>query len=143
VFGVSGLEFVILAVLALVVFGPDRLPGVAQEAGRMIRQLRRMAQEARDEVTGAFPEFEDMGLGDLDPRQFVRRQLLEEKDDLNAAVDGRPARQTQRRARVDAPPAVDVPTDAVSPVVRDSPANYEVSPPEPPSGPSPWDADAT
>jgi sec-independent protein translocase protein TatB len=130
VFGVSGVEFVILAVLALVVFGPDRLPGVAQEAGRVIRQLRRMAQEAREEVKGVFPELDDLGLRDLDPREFVRRQLLDEKDDLDSAINAHPT----RRPGADAPRA-DVPA------VRDSPANYEV--PETPAGPSPWDADAT
>jgi sec-independent protein translocase protein TatB len=135
VFGVSGVEFVILAVLALVVFGPDRLPGVAQEAGRVIRQLRRMAQEAREEVKGVFPELDDLGLRDLDPREFVRRQLLDEKDDLDAAINGRPTREAQRRPAANAPRAADVPA------VRDSPANYEV--PETPTGPSPWDADAT
>jgi sec-independent protein translocase protein TatB len=134
VFGISGLELVILAVLALLVFGPDRLPGVAKEAGQMIRQLRRMAQEAREEVSGVFPEFDDLDVRDLDPRHFVRRQLLEEKDDLDAAIDDRPATgrrsSSASRAAAGEVPAVDPPADSV---VAESP----------PSGPTPWDAEAT
>src|ERR1700719_3179216 len=39
-------KLLILAVIALVVFGPDRLPGLATQAGRMLRELRRMADGA-------------------------------------------------------------------------------------------------
>jgi sec-independent protein translocase protein TatB len=145
VFGISGLELVILAVLALLVFGPDKLPGVAQDAGRMIRQLRKMAQEARDEVSGAFPELDDLNLADLDPRQFVRRQLLDEKEDLDAALDDRPGRtdrqpvrDTRRRPQEQAPPAADVPL-LPEPVEPTEPVAAEA----PPAGPAPWDADAT
>jgi sec-independent protein translocase protein TatB len=134
VFGVSGFEFVILAVLALLVFGPERLPSIAADAGRMIRQLRRMAQEAKEEVSGAFPELDDLGLADLDPRQFVRRQLLEEKDDLDAALDGRPTPAAKAGPVEPAAPRTDVPTpDAAPPAVADSTT----------PAPSPWDADAT
>jgi sec-independent protein translocase protein TatB len=34
-------EMIVLAVIALLVFGPDRLPGAANDAARMIRQARR------------------------------------------------------------------------------------------------------
>ena len=36
-------EFAVLAVVALFVFGPDRLPDVARQAGRFVRQIRQMA----------------------------------------------------------------------------------------------------
>jgi len=128
-FGISGFEFVILAVLALLVFGPERLPGLAADAARILRQLRRMAQEARDEVSGALPDLEELGLKDLqdlDPRRYVRRQLLEERDDLDAALEERPP---ARRANGTATPNV-------SPPVADPPAAAAGTPP-------PWDADAT
>ncbi len=80
-----------LAVLALFVFGPDKLPKVAADAGRLLRQLRQMAQGAKDEVTGSLgPEFSDLNLSDLDPRAFVKRQLLDERDDLDRAINDRP-----------------------------------------------------
>jgi sec-independent protein translocase protein TatB len=83
VFDVGFFELVALAAIALFVFGPDKLPKFAADAGRMLRQLRAMAQGAKEEVTGALgPEFNDLNLSDLDPRSFVKRQLLEEGDDL-------------------------------------------------------------
>lgn len=84
-------EIVALAAVALFVFGPDKLPKMAADAGRLLRQLRQMAQGARDEVTGALgPEFSDLNLSDLDPRAFVKRQLLEETDDLDRVLKDEP-----------------------------------------------------
>jgi sec-independent protein translocase protein TatB len=140
VFGVSGFEFVILAVLALLVFGPDRLPSIAADAGRMIRQLRKMAQEAREEVSGVFPELDDLGLADLDPRQFVRRQLLDEKDDLDAALDGRPTPVAKQASPVEPPAArTDVPSPSADAAPSGTPVVTDAAVP----APSPWDADAT
>lgn len=142
-FGISGFELIILAVLALLVFGPDKLPGMAQDAGRMIRQLRKMADDARAEVTGVFPEFDDMDLRDLDPRHFVRKQLLEEKDDLDAALEGKPGKAStngSRRKPVEvAPEATHVPEEvSLGHDVPDVEPAAEVA-----EVPSPWDADAT
>jgi sec-independent protein translocase protein TatB len=77
-------EIIGLAVVALVVVGPEKLPRYAADAARMLRQVRKMASEARDEVTRELgPELKD--LADLDPRQLVRRHLLEpiNLDDLD------------------------------------------------------------
>ena len=43
-------EFIALAVIALIVFGPDRLPKAAAQGGRALRQLREMATNARKEL---------------------------------------------------------------------------------------------
>jgi sec-independent protein translocase protein TatB len=79
-------EIIGLAVIALVVVGPEKLPRYAADAARMLRQVRKMASEARDEVTRELgPEFKDLGMSDLDPRQLVRKHLLEpiNLDDLD------------------------------------------------------------
>jgi sec-independent protein translocase protein TatB len=71
-------EIIGLAVVALVVVGPEKLPRYAADAARMLRQVRRIASEARDEVTRELgPELKDLDLADLDPRQLVRKHLLE------------------------------------------------------------------
>ncbi len=83
VFDVGFFELLALAAIALFIFGPDKLPKFAADAGRMLRQLRDMAREAKEEVTGSLgSEFADLNLSDLDPRAFVKRQLLDEKSDL-------------------------------------------------------------
>jgi sec-independent protein translocase protein TatB len=79
-------EIIGLAVVALVVVGPEKLPRYAADAARMLRQVRKMASEARDEVTRELgPELKDLDLSDLDPRQLVRKHLLEpiNLDDLD------------------------------------------------------------
>lgn len=71
-------EFAVLAVLALFVFGPDRLPKVAADAVRTLRDLRTMAQNARQQLTDVVdPELKSIDVKGLDPREFVRRTLDE------------------------------------------------------------------
>ena len=48
--GVGLPEFAVIAVIAIFVFGPDKLPDLARQAGRMARQVKRMANNARDEL---------------------------------------------------------------------------------------------
>ncbi|TNY35188.1 sec-independent translocase [Thermomonospora catenispora] len=74
-------EMLVLVVLALVIFG-DRLPEAAAQAGRALRQLRTMANNAkRDLQEGLGPEFKDFDIADLHPKTFVRKHLLEGLDD--------------------------------------------------------------
>lgn len=90
-FDVGPFELLALAALALFVFGPDKLPKMAADVGRVLRQLRQMAQGAKDEVTGSLgSEFSDLNLSDLDPRAFIKRQLLEETDDLDKVLKDEP-----------------------------------------------------
>ena len=86
VFDVGPLEFIALAVIALLVMGPDKLPRYAADAARMLRQLRRMANDARAEVSRELgPEFKDISMADLNPRTLVRKHLIEplDLDDLD------------------------------------------------------------
>ncbi|MQA87701.1 MAG: translocase [Streptosporangiales bacterium] len=88
-------ELALLAVLALFIFGPDKLPKAAAEAGRALRQLRGMAMSARRDIqSGLGPEMKDFDIADLNPRRFVRRHLFEDNnDDFDA-----PRRDTRRTA---------------------------------------------
>ncbi|MBB4773446.1 sec-independent protein translocase protein TatB [Actinomadura catellatispora] len=73
-------EMAMLAVLALVIFG-DKLPQVAGQAGRMLRQFRQMANNAKADLQeGLGPEFKDFDINDLNPKTFVRKHLLEDDD---------------------------------------------------------------
>ncbi|HEY3681402.1 MAG TPA: sec-independent translocase [Streptosporangiaceae bacterium] len=72
-------ELGLLAVLALVIFGPERLPKVASQAGRALRQLRQMASNATEDLRSGLPEeYRDFNPADLNPRSFVRRHLFED-----------------------------------------------------------------
>ena len=80
-FDLSLPKLVILAVLALIIFGPDQLPKIASQAGRALRDLRRIADSARADLQeGLGPEFRDFDINDLNPRAFVRKHLLDDID---------------------------------------------------------------
>jgi sec-independent protein translocase protein TatB len=84
VFDLSLTKLLVLAVIALVVFGPHELPKIAQQAGRALRDLRRIADGATADLReGLGPEFQDFELQDLSPRRFVQKHLL---DDLTAGA---------------------------------------------------------
>ncbi|TIC87416.1 twin-arginine translocase subunit TatB [Nocardioides sp. GY 10113] len=77
-FGIGFGELLVIAFVAVVVFGPDRLPGLARQAGQLVRQVRRFADSARDELRAELgPEYADLELRDLDPRQIVRKHITE------------------------------------------------------------------
>jgi sec-independent protein translocase protein TatB len=77
-FGVGLPEMAVIAFIAVLVFGPDRLPDLARQAGQMIRKARDFANSARDELRNELgPEFADLELRDLDPRTIVRKHIAE------------------------------------------------------------------
>jgi sec-independent protein translocase protein TatB len=81
VFDLSLPKLLVLAVLALIIFGPDRLPKIAAQAGRALRDLRRIAENAKSDLQeGLGPEFRDFDINDLNPRQFVRKHLWDDAD---------------------------------------------------------------
>jgi sec-independent protein translocase protein TatB len=87
-FDFSITKIAVLLVIAVVVFGPDQLPKVAAQAGRALRDLRRLAENARQDLTeGLGSEFQDFDLNDLNPRHFVRKHLLDDLDDNTGPYD--------------------------------------------------------
>jgi len=80
-------EFVLLIVLAIILFGPERLPDLARKAARLIRYLRTMASSAQQQLSQELgPEFENMDLRDLNPRTFVQKHLLDDVEPIIADV---------------------------------------------------------
>jgi sec-independent protein translocase protein TatB len=108
-------EFVALAVIAIIVLGPEKLPRYAADAARMLRNLRRMANDARDEVTRELgPEFSDLSVRDLDPRTMVRKHLLdplELDDDDEPKARGRGPGEVPRAESGRTSPATPPPYD--------------------------------
>ena len=79
-------EIAVIAVLGLFIFGPDRLPKLIADATRTLRQVRQMATQARQEITDSIdPELQGIDLAGLNPKEFMRRTLL---DDDGADVLG-------------------------------------------------------
>jgi len=81
-FDLSITKLLILGIIGLMIFGPDQLPKIAAQAGKALRDLRRLAENARSDLSESLrPEFRDFDFNDLNPRSFVRKHLLEGIDD--------------------------------------------------------------
>jgi sec-independent protein translocase protein TatB len=84
-FGVGLPELAVIAFVAVLVFGPDKLPEFARQAGRMARQVRKFANDARDELRDELgPDYADLELRDLDPRTIVRQHIAEAMNEAMA-----------------------------------------------------------
>ena len=107
-FNVGPMELVVLALVGLIVLGPDKLPGLAREAGQMLRTLRDLATGARSQLKNELgPEFADVDLSalndlrSLNPRTAITRALFSDDEeapgqiaaDLNPAVPPLPAQR--------------------------------------------------
>ena len=80
-FDLSLPKLLVLGVLALLIFGPDQLPKFAAQAGRAIRELRRLAEGAQADLRENLgPEFSDFDIADLHPKNFVRKHVLGPED---------------------------------------------------------------
>lgn len=78
---IGPLELVTLVVLAVLVFGPDKLPKMIQDVTRTIRRIREFSESAKQDIRNELgPEFKDFEFEDLNPKTFIRKQL--DNDDL-------------------------------------------------------------
>ena len=78
-------EFVVLAIVAVIVLGPDRIPQLTRDAARMLRTLRELATGARTQLRDELgPEFADLNLDELrnlNPRTALSRAILGDPED--------------------------------------------------------------
>ncbi|MFF1299066.1 MULTISPECIES: sec-independent translocase [unclassified Streptomyces] len=73
---IGPLEVVTLVVLAVLVFGPDKLPKVIQDVMRTVRKVREFSESAKQDIRSELgPEFKDFEFEDLNPKTFIRKQM--------------------------------------------------------------------
>ena len=132
-FNLGPFEIAVLVIVALVVFGPERLPDLAKDAARMIKTLRDLAQGARTQLRDELgPELADLDLRSLNPRVALQKAIFDDDDD-------------DRKASASAPSS-DVDPDLGFPVDLHKPVSSSVLRPVEPLGRSeaaPYDDDAT
>lgn len=102
--GMGWPELFVVIIVATFVFGPDKLPDLARQAGRFVRTARQMMDNAKSdlarEMGDDFAELRNLNLRELDPREFVRRNVV---DAMSTEAD--PLRPGQRPLRYgDVPP---------------------------------------
>ena len=78
-FGIDAIDLVIILVLAVVMFGPERLPEYSRKAARIFVYLRDIANSAKGTLrTELGPEYSDLELRDLHPKAFIAKHMREE-----------------------------------------------------------------
>ncbi|EGE72888.1 sec-independent translocase [Cutibacterium acnes] len=78
-------EIAVLIVIAVLMFGPDKLPEMARKAARIYHYLKNIANNMRDQLRSELgPQFADLDYQDLKPQNFVRKYVLDSlQDDID------------------------------------------------------------
>lgn len=107
-FNLSGTELVFIAVLGLVVLGPEKLPGAMRRAGKVYREIRNITGNVQREVNKVMEE----------PIRQVKSLVDEPAEDLKNSVKdagdvfGGKMPHLERKPAVAADPATDTPAGA-------------------------------
>jgi sec-independent protein translocase protein TatB len=75
----DGWKLVVLLLIGIFVFGPDKLPKAIAEGVKMLRNLREMARNATGDLSRELGT--DIQLEDLNPKTLIRKHLLSEEDE--------------------------------------------------------------
>ncbi|MET9087344.1 sec-independent translocase [Streptomyces sp. NPDC004237] len=137
---IGPLELVTIIVLAVLVFGPDKLPKVIQDVMRTIRKIREFSESAKADIRQELgPEFKDFEFEDLNPKTFIRKHIDGDELGLKEIRNGFDLKKEMAEV-----------TDAVHSRETDSPASGSgridmTKKPEEPGKDDrpPFDADAT
>ncbi|KGN39426.1 twin-arginine translocase TatA/TatE family subunit [Knoellia subterranea] len=141
--GINGWEFVLLALIAVFVLGPDRLPEYAQKLAQFIKKARVMAEGAKGQLKDQLgPDYDDINWRQYDPRQYDPRRIVREAlvepleetvTDLKSSAKSIGRTDAATNASTDAVPAFDASTAHLSSDSR----SWD------PLRPTPYDVDAT
>ena len=96
-FGIGGGEFIAIALLAVVLVGPDKLPQLTTDSAKFIRRIRDLAQGAtKDLRENLGPGYEDLTVSDLHPKKFISNHLNEALAEPKAEID-----EIKKAAKID------------------------------------------
>ena len=89
-FGLTFEKILLIGIVAVFLLGPEKLPHYAAQLARLVKQLRDMANGAKERMRDEMgPEFDDVDWKKLDPRQYDPRRIIREAliDDDGAVKD--------------------------------------------------------
>ena len=94
-FGINGPEFLLLLIIGVLVIGPSRLPEYTQKLANLVKEVRRMASGAREQIKDEVGiDIDDVDWKKYDPRQYDPRRIIKEAlldDDTKPVSAGAPA----------------------------------------------------
>ena len=121
IFGIGPFELALIALIAFIVLGPERIPDVMRQLGRAVRQVRNWTQEVTREYGQDIQEV-------AKPLNEVREELRGVQRDLTKAA----------REAMNIPPANSGPAQTIRPPATANP-NPPAAPPPAPPAPKPGD----
>lgn len=138
-FGINGGELVIILVLAVLVIGPERLPGYAEQLAAVVRRAKVFLVDAKEKVSEELgPEVADVDWAQLDPRRYDPRRIVRDALLEDTVLDPRPQDQRSRPTKTGGPAGAQARMSKAGPAVPDP------VPERLPAGvPAPFDAEAT
>ena len=84
-FDIGAGEILGLAILGMMLVGPERLPKLAVEAAQWVKKIRALATTATAELRENLgPGFEDLQPKDLNPKTFMKKQVADLLDEGSA-----------------------------------------------------------
>ncbi|AXE39303.1 sec-independent translocase [Acidipropionibacterium virtanenii] len=82
----SPTEIAVLIIIAVVMFGPEKVPEYARKAARVVHYIRNIANNTRDQLREDLgPKYADLEIQDLNPKTFVRKYVM---DEFREDIDG-------------------------------------------------------
>ena len=107
--GINGPEFLLLLIIGLLVIGPSRLPEYTQKLANIVKEVRRMASGAREQIKEEVGiDIDEVDWKKYDPRQYDPRRIIKDAlldDDSKPVNAGAPAAAaTVAAAAVDTKP---------------------------------------
>jgi sec-independent protein translocase protein TatB len=103
-------EIIVLALAALFIFGPERLPDLAKDAAAGLKKVRAAITGVREQVNESLgddlPQLRDLDLRKYHPKTFIRSQLLgdDEPSSTSSATAGSAAAAARPRDHATPPP---------------------------------------
>lgn len=94
--GLTFEKLLLIGIIAVFIFGPDRLPKLAQQLAQLIKRARAWTDDAKSRVSEEFGEdFTEEDWRKLDPRQYDPRRIIRDAwndvDVTGARTDAAPA----------------------------------------------------
>jgi sec-independent protein translocase protein TatB len=77
-FDIGGGEIIALAIVGMILVGPERLPRAAADAAKFIKKVRNFTGSASNELKKNLgPGFENLDVRDLNPRTLIQKHILD------------------------------------------------------------------
>ncbi|WP_309073106.1 Sec-independent protein translocase TatB [Paenarthrobacter sp.] len=93
--GINGPEFILLLIIGVLVIGPSRLPEYTQKLANLVKEVRRMASGAREQIKEEVGiDIDEVDWKKYDPRQYDPRRIIKDAlldDDTKPVSAGAPA----------------------------------------------------